>query len=321
MKKFLIRFFVFLLILAAAAYLLYPFAADQYAKWQDTQLMAEYRKTVRGMTRGQMTGMMNDAAAYNRQLESFTAGDVFTVPQGRTSHAYRALMDVKNGVIGQLSIPKIQVSLPIYHSADDKRATQYLVHLEGSSLPADGGGTHIVLAGPGKLKAKDLPGQIGLTGARMLEDLDQVTPGDLIILTVLDRTMVYRVEWAQTLAPDGLQHLDLTAREDEDALTLMTEKMERRLLVRGVRVKADEVQEELRQGDRAGLMPDWQSVLLLGSPVLLLGMIYLWIVERFKKRSYRLPIDWKDDWDRADDARSKADNDGGNASEDDDDAE
>ena len=123
----------------------------------------------------------------------------------------------------------------------------------------------------------------------MLEDLDRLTPGNLMILSVLDRTMVYQVEWVQTMSPEGLERLELVPEADEDLLTLVTERKERRLLARGKRIAVTEAAGILKQTDRAQMMPDWESILMLGIPVIITGLIIMTVTERIIKRRYRLP--------------------------------
>ena len=413
MRKFFAFLFVFLLIAAGAGYLLYPTISDQMGQAKGGAAMRAYREKTAAMSAERIEAMLAEAASYNEKLETVQASDPFSAGIPRTSRDYQSHLNVHSGIIGELVIPAIGVYLPVYHNSAETPATANLVHLESSSLPSDQPGTSIILAGPGLLKADGFLGEIGLTDGRMLQDLDRLGPGDLMILNVLDRTMVYRIgegleekDAILMLTPGGIRDLDLTQGAEQqqepeaepeteaepawvkklkrtpeptgtpepekdaaqepateqaqettqepeptpvptpeptpepspeptqepeqnrlpgsanEQLTLLTPWSDQKLLVvRSARIPISEAQELLDATDRATYPEGWQNILLLGSPVLLLGMIYLWIVERFKKRSYRLPIDWKDDWDRADDARSKADNDGGNASEDDDDEE
>ena len=59
-----------------------------------------------------------------------------------------SLLDVSdNGILGYIEIPKIKVSLPIYHGTDEGILQIAVGHIEGSSLPVGGPGTHAVLSG------------------------------------------------------------------------------------------------------------------------------------------------------------------------------
>ena len=58
------------------------------------------------------------------------------------------ILDVSdNGILGYIEIPKIKVSLPIYHGTDEGILQIAVGHIEGSSLPVGGPGTHAVLSG------------------------------------------------------------------------------------------------------------------------------------------------------------------------------
>ena len=291
MKKFLISLAVTLLILAAAAYLIYPTAAQQAAGVRDDRIIRTYHRRIGRMETEEIQSRLDSAAEYNSTLPEFQAADVFTNREVLTLHRYEAPLNTGDGLAGVLTIPGISVTLPVYHESAERKAAEKLVHIQGTALPSDRTGSHTVLAGPGMLKAEGFAEKIGLTGERMLEDVDRLTPGDLMILNVLDRTMVYQIEWVQTMAPEGLAGIDLTAGPDDDLLTLMTERRERRLVVRGRRIPAADAVAALKASDQARPLPDWQSILLLGSPVILLGLIVMAITERIKKRSYRLPAE------------------------------
>ena len=160
-------------------------------------------------------------------------------------------------------------------------------------LPADGSGENIVLVGPGMLKAEGFLGDAGLTDDRMLEDLDKLIPGNLVILNVLDRTMVYRVRGVQMLSSAGLKELDLTPGEGDEKLTLVSQRKDQRLLVQAERIPIREARTILVENDQVTFPANWQNVLLLGCPVLLVGLFVLWIIELIRGRFYRLPGEGK----------------------------
>lgn len=391
MRKFIAFLLVFLLIAAGAGYLLYPTISDQIGQANDGAVMKAYREKAAAMDSEQIEAMLADAAAYNETLETIQVSDPFSAEPPKTSRDYQNRLNVHSGVIGELVIPAIGVYLPIYHHSAETPATAKLVHLETSSLPSEQLGTSIILAGPGILKAEGFLGEIGLTDQRMLQDLDRLTPGDLMILNVLDRTMVYRIgegleekDAILMLTPGGVKALDLipateelrtpepievteappawlerlnrtpeptqepepeetteaddamqaeAGQEPEEApnpeltettepthtptptntpeptpqpvqetepvrilgrepeqLTLLTPWSDQKLLVvRAARIPISEAQNELNATDRATYPEGWKNVLLLGCPVLLLGFLVMFIIERIKTRSYKLP--------------------------------
>ena len=289
MRKALTAAAVILILLAGLAYLLYPIAADQAAGVQAYNTILDYRQNVKQMTGEQILNRLEEAAAYNGTIPEPKITDMFSGRKTMTLHQYEAPLNTGNGVLGILSIPDIDVMLPVYHESTEHKAETELVHLQGSHLPDENQGNHMVLAGPGCLNAEGFAGDIGLTGARMLEDLDRLTPGNLIILDVLNRTMVYQVEWVQTMSPEGLERMELDRETDADLLTLVTERKGRRLVVRGRRIPTTEAAGILKQYDRAQTMPDWQSILLLGIPAAAGGLIIMLVTERIIRRRYRLP--------------------------------
>ena len=391
MRKFFAFLFVFLLIAAGAGYLLYPTVSDQIGQANDAAVMKAYREKTALLDSEQIAAMLADAAAYNETLETIQASDPFSTELPRTSRDYQNRLNVHSGVIGELVIPAIGVYLPIYHNSAETPATVKLVHLETSSLPTEQLGTSIILAGPGILKAEGFLGQIGLTDQRMLQDLDRLTPGDVMILNVLDRTMVYRIgegleekDAILMMTPGGVKDLDLIPGTEElrtpepeeateappawverlnrtpeptqelgpegttetgeatqaeagqepeetsdpeltgtpeptptptptntpeptpqpvqetepvrilgrepEQLTLLTPWSDQKLLVvRAARIPISEAQTVLNATDRATYPEGWQNVLLLGCPVLLLGFLVMFIIERIKRRSYMLP--------------------------------
>ena len=296
MKKFILWFLIILLVLAGAAWMLYPVGIEQWSMKEQGDLMSRYFTQVREMTPTQISEALKAAGEYNRELESAPIGDVFTRKNSRGNNRYQNLLKGPNGIIGQLQIPRIGVKLPIYHTTGSGGAEEKLIHVAGTSLPEGGTGTgnHAVLAGPGQRKEKDFRGSLGLKGPRMLQELDLLTPGDRMILTVLNRTMVYQVQEVQTLSADGLEHLELPLREGENWLTVMTERDGRRLLAQAKQVTIPEEAADLQEADNSAVPTDIVNILALGLPVLLLGLFIVWVIERFMKRAYRLPAPEKD---------------------------
>ncbi len=100
--------------------------------------------------------------------------------------------------MGYLSIPKINVQLPIYHGTDEAVLQIALGHLTGSSLPVGGETSHSVVSG-----------HTGLPSAKLITDLDQLKKGDLFQYTVLDRTLTYEVDEINVVLPGEMDKLNL----------------------------------------------------------------------------------------------------------------
>ena len=293
MKKLFAWILALLLLVVVIGHFLYPVLSDQLARRRDAEMMQEYREKTSAMGKEQREKLFAEAAEWNAGLEEIRMEDIFTAGNTRTTRDYQNHMNVHSGIIAELVIPDIGTSLPVYHLSTETPATRNLVHVDVSSLPADESRENIVLAGPGVLKADGLLGDVGLTDDRMLEELDRLIPGNLVVLNVLDRTMVYRVKGVQMLSPAGLKELDLTPDEGEEKLTLVSQRKDQRLLVQAERIPIREARTLLAENDQATFPSNWQNVLLLGCPVLIAGLLVLWIIELIRGRFYRLPDEGK----------------------------
>ena len=161
-------------------------------------------------------------------------GDAFGSDDGNLENTgYWQVLNVNgDGVMGYLSIPKIDVKLAIYHGTGDEVLQTGAGHLNGTGLPVGGESRHSVLAA-----------HRGLPSARLFTDIDQLEKGDLFYIHVLDETLAYEVDQILDMVDqydtDTLSEA-LQVQEGEDQVTLFTctpyGVNSHRLLVRGSRV-------------------------------------------------------------------------------------
>ena len=226
--------------------------------------------------------------------------DPFTVESG---DAASLLANDRNGVIGILEIPEVDLILPVYGERTEEHLESGLFYGPGSSLPIGGRGTHSLLAGSGGLDTpealvdiqqtvrKALP-DFKLDGPKMLEDMDQLKQGDLFLFTIMGETLSYQVDQIDT-APAG-QTIRLRRDMSSEQMTLVSATRDGgRLVVHGKRIAPNENEEELLYEDTASEPPYWVNILTLAAPVMLFGLLVMFIVERFKAHRYRLPTEIK----------------------------
>ena len=217
-----------LLFLAGLALLLYPLVSSRYNARRSAALIEDYTAVVADTPREDYSAWFAAADAYNASLTGKDVPDAFSAITDEESANYLAQLAFDPaGVMGYISIPKIAVSLPIYHGTTPATLEKGAGHLEGSALPVGGAGTHCVISA-----------HRGLPSAAMFTDLDQLTVGDHFYIYVLDRVLAYEVDQILTVAPDELSALD--REPDMDYTTLVTctpyGVNTHRLLVRGHRV-------------------------------------------------------------------------------------
>ncbi len=227
MRKRLIL--LILVFLTGLSLLLYPTVSNRWNTLRQSRVITQYAQQVVRLDDRDYGRLWSDAEAYNQTLADNATRYAMTDPERA---AYERLLNISgDGIMGYIEIPSIQCSLPIYHGTGDSVLQTALGHIEGTSLPVGGAGTHCVLSG-----------HRGLPGARLLTDLDKLTEGDRFLLRVLDETLIYEVDQIRIVEP---QELDALAIEpDKDYCTLVTctpyGVNTHRLLVRGRRVEQPE---------------------------------------------------------------------------------
>lgn len=218
-----------LALLVGVGLLLYPTISDLWNARVQSRVVATYAEVVQGMDPEQKQELLDRARAYNRALAARAYRWELTDEQ---LAEYEDQLDVTgDGVMGYVDIPAIDVELPIYHGTSEAVLTVGVGHLEGSSLPVGGTGTHAVISG-----------HRGLPSARLFTDIDQLKEGDRFYLHVLDDTLAYEVDRILTVEPDELDALAIDGGEDYCTLVTCTPYgiNTHRLLVRGHRVELDD---------------------------------------------------------------------------------
>ena len=208
--------------------LLYPTVSDWWNNVHQSRAVAAYQETVSGTSEEERNALWSEAVAYNQRMPRGAGRFTLTDEE---KDAYEAVLDVSGtGIMGYVEIPKIDVTLPIYHGMDDTILQVAIGHIPGTSLPVGGLGTHCVISG-----------HRGLPSARLFSDIDKLVIGDRFTLHVLGRTLTYEVDQIKTVFPDELD--DLAIEPDKDLCTLVTctpyGVNTHRLLVRGHRVADD----------------------------------------------------------------------------------
>ena len=230
-----ITLLLILILLAGVSLLLYPTVSDYWNSFHQSRAIASYAEQVAKIDPDTYKQLWADAQAYNRSLIG-KVGRYDMTDEERAK--YESLLNVSgNGIIGYIEIPSINCSLPIYHGTDEAILQIAVGHIEGTSLPVGGSGTHCVISG-----------HRGLPSARLFTDLDKMVEGDTFMMRVLDETLIYEVDQIRIVLPDEMD--DLEIEEGKDYCTLVTCTPyginSHRLLVRGHRVENQVEAQDIR---------------------------------------------------------------------------
>ena len=235
MKRTLLNLFFGLLFLAGFGILAYPTISDQWNTYRQSQLITSYEDTLAEMEPEDYTREWEAARSFNNTFwENNLYGDVFGESDADiTDTEYWGILNAAgDGVMGYMSIPKINIRLAIYHGTGEDILQTGIGHMNGTKLPIGGESTHSVLAA-----------HRGLPSARLFTDVDQLERGDRIYIHVLDEILAYEVDQILPMVDkDDMETLQeaLRIEEGEDHITLFTctpyGVNSHRLLVRGARV-------------------------------------------------------------------------------------
>ena len=140
---------------------------------------------------------------------------------------HKTMMEIGD-VIGYLTIPVIDVNLPIYYGTSQEVLAKGVGYVPETSFPLGGESTHSVLTG-----------HRGLPEAKLFTDMDKVEEGDQFYIHVLDEILAYQVDQIKVVDPDDTSDLDIVQGEDYVTLVTCTPYAinSHRLLVRGHRVE------------------------------------------------------------------------------------
>lgn len=277
-KEKLIIFLFILMIVVGLGIILFPLISNQVNEIHYQEVIGTYDDTVTQKTEIENDQMLIKAREYNSSLSSTKIVDVFQNPVQTNSSEYLSILNVDdNGMMGYISIPKIDVRIPIYHGTSSDILQKGVGHLEGGSLPVGGESTHAILSA-----------HRGLPSSRLFTDLDQLKEGDIFYIYVLDEVLAYRVDQVLVTEPSETEALKIV--DGKDYITLVTctpyAVNTHRLLVRGERIEYNKQVEEQTVEDRSLSTADIILYVSLVIAILLIVITIIAIV-RYKQNKNR----------------------------------
>ena len=112
-------------------------------------------------------------------------------------------------VFGVLSIPALDLEMPLYLGATASHMAEGAAHLSQTSLPIGGRNTNCVIAG-----------HRGWNGADYFRYITDLQPGDEVMITNLWETLTYRVTDTRIIMPNEVEQILI--QEGQDMITLLT---------------------------------------------------------------------------------------------------
>ena len=275
MKKHISTIILVVILLIGVSLMLYPTFSDYINSLHQSQAISAYADSVAEMDTAQYEAVWKAAQEYNAAMNRTTQN--FKLSESAAEKYKQQLNIDGTGVMGYVEIPKIKVSLPIYHGTDDVVLQQAIGHLEWTSLPVGGEGSHCVLSG-----------HRGLPSAKLFTNLDKLVVGDTFMLRVLNEVLTYEVDQILIVEPKDIDALRIVDGQDYCTLVTCTPYgiNTHRLLVRGHRIdNAEDANTAFITADATQVEPILVAP-MLAIPVLLILVVIL-LIPKKKKGEHR----------------------------------
>ena len=238
MKRRIFDVIRILILLVALSVLLYPTVSNYLYEKNSSRAVNNYDDTMAKMEEAERQALLEEAREYNAGLvgSGGVSGDTFHT-EAETTPEYDELLNMdSSGMMGYITIPKIEVELPIYHGTSEAVLQAGVGHFPSSSLPVGGESSHAVLTG-----------HRGLPSKLLFTDLDEMEVRDIFYIKVLGETFAYQVDQILTVLPSETDALQI--EEGKDYVTLVTctpyAVNTHRLLVRGHRIPYEEAVQQV----------------------------------------------------------------------------
>ena len=266
MRKHLSTIILVIILIVGVMILLYPTVSDYWNSFHQSRAIASYLEQIENIDPVDYEKEWARAEQYNREL--IKKPNRFMLSDEEYAEYETMLNLTGSGIMGYIEIPKINCSLPIYHGTDEAVLQIAVGHIEGTSLPTGGAGTHTVLSG-----------HRGLPSARLFTDLDQMEEDDLFVIRVMDRVMTYMVDRILIVLPEEMDGLAIDQNEDYCTLVTCTPYgiNSHRLLVRGHRTDNVEMEQIIKVVADATQVKPILVAPVLAAPMLLILLVWMMI--------------------------------------------
>lgn len=270
MKKDISMIVLVLVFFLGLSIMMYPLLANYWNQRTQSQFIMDYQAMLDSLTEEDYSTYFDAADQYNCELQALA----MPLMQADELSGYHEILNMaQNGIMGYISIEKIGVELPVYHGTSSSVLNTAVGHLEGSSLPVGGIGTHCVMSA-----------HRGLPSAKLFTDLDKLAVGDTFTITVLNRMLTYEVEQILIVKPDEIESLAIQPEKDLCSLITCTPYgvNTHRLIVQAHRIETEQAKPMLYVANDAYRIDPIIVTPLVAMPMLFVLLIVLMVKYRKK---------------------------------------
>lgn len=234
---------------------LYPTVSNWFATRTHYSQVSSYDEKVKSLQKKELKRREKEANEYNKQIQG--SSQIFLEPFAeKEKHDRKSYADALNigEVMGYVEIPKVKVKLPIYPGTSEEVLSRGVGHLEKSSLPVGGEGTHTVLTG-----------HRGLPAAVLFTNLDKMKESDVFYIHSLDKVLAYEVDQIKIISPSETENLLNVNNQDYATLLTCTPYgvNTHRLIVRGHRIPFEPKEKDKIITHESTMLEGWGIVVIL----------------------------------------------------------
>lgn len=266
-----------LVILLGAGAAAYPLIASINNEHTQSLVQTEYEEKLHQLDTSEIDAALAAAREYNKTISTVQIEDIDKIKESLPS--YEDLLNLaNNGIMGYIEIPAIDIDLPIYHGTTGAAMEKGAGHMEGTSLPVGGIGTHAVISA-----------HSGMASAKLFTDLDKLKLGDMFFITVCNQKLAYEVDNIAVVEPTDIDLIRIDTQQDYVTLLTCTPYgvNTHRLLVRGHRVEMAEEAiaevEEKAKPEGSTWIEKYEQGILIGIAIFL-GLLLIALLVYFIKR-------------------------------------
>ena len=266
-----------LVILLGAGAAAYPLIASINNEHTQSLVQTEYEEKLQQLDTSEIDAALAAAREYNKTISTVQIEDVDKIKADLPP--YEDLLNLaNNGIMGYIMIPAINIDLPIYHGTTGAAMEKGAGHMEGTSLPVGGIGTHAVISA-----------HSGMASAKLFTDLDKLKLGNMFFITVCNQKLAYEVDNIAVVEPTDIDLIRIDTQQDYVTLLTCTPYgvNTHRLLVRGHRVEMAEEAiaevEEKAEPAASTWIEKYEQGILIGVAIFL-GLLLIALLVYFTKR-------------------------------------
>lgn len=227
LKKKIITFCAAVLFLTALGLTLYPLISNYVNHKYASEIQTAYQELIQQTDDSVLQEAKQRAVTYNLAIipgtaDAYSEEALVTAAEDYNSQstlseagAYQAALFTLTGyglpdeTFGVISIPKLDLEMPLYLGATDENMAKGAAVLSGTSIPIGGSNTNAVIAG-----------HRGWGGAAYFRYITDLAVGDEVIITNLWERLRYRVVGTKIIEPHEIE--DILIQPGRDMVTLLT---------------------------------------------------------------------------------------------------